>query len=158
MPSMDPEPTVRPPAPWPRFTRPADRGVSRASRPHDPSPHDPWPRWGWFPREQRTWTFAPGPALVADPVPAQAAPSAPAPPEAVAPPFEQPAAPAPDVEDPEASVDYLPVARPVTMALVPAGLGDVTLAEVARAARRAAPAAAVLGVAAVAAMAFFRRR
>jgi len=62
--------------------------------------------------------------------------------------------------EPEGSADvgYLPVARPVSMALVPAGLGDVTLAEVAHAVRRAAPIATVVGVAAVAAMAFFRRR
>lgn len=156
---MNPDPDARPPAPWPRFTRPTEAGGSRASRLADPSPHDPWPRWGWFPREQRTWTFAPGPALVADPAPAPPVPPAPEPSEAVDPRSEHLEAPASESETP---VDYLPVARPVTrpvtMALVPAGLGDVTLAEVARAARRAAPAAAMLGVAAVAAMAFFRRR
>ncbi len=153
MPSMDLEPAARPPAPWPRFTRTVE---ARASRAAEPSPHDPWPRWGWFPREQRTWTFAPGPALVAAPAPA--APPSPAPDPIEATRDEQPAARTSEPEPPPEAVDYLPVARPVTMALVPAGLGDVTLAEVARAARRAAPAAAAIGVAAVAVMAFFRRR
>ncbi|MGE3960689.1 MAG: hypothetical protein AB7F65_03305 [Dehalococcoidia bacterium] len=141
--------------PWPRFTRTPD-----APAPREIGPHEPWPRWGWFPREQRTWTFAPAPGLTAGSAQepnllddsrahAGARPSLDAP-EA------QPPTDATRSERREPEVELVPVRRSV--ALVPIRGGEVTLSDVARAVRKVAPAAAVVGAAAAAAMTLFRRR
>ena len=123
---------------WPRF-----RAGDPAS-PVRPEPvAGPWPRWGWFPREQRSWTLAPGPALVAREEPRPQA----AHPEPVA-----------TTAAPRFIQGIVSVRRSYSTALVPVRSRELALTEVARVARRVAPAAAVAGVAAVAAMAFFRRR
>jgi hypothetical protein len=162
---------VEPYAPdsWPRFT--ADTGglapaVRRAG------PQDPWPRWGWFPREQRAWLLAPGPALIVRPpvTPSFASFGAS---ESDAPPLSdaRPAASAGAPIDPRRPIEAHPVrprvARevvdavddeaPSSTALVPVRR-DLVLSDAARAARRAAPVAAVASLVAVAAMALFRRR
>lgn len=124
---------------WPRFT------AGAPLRREPPREVDgPWPRWGWFPREQRSWTLAPGPSIVAREDPAVPPPAEPVTARATAAPrFIQ---------------GLVPVRRSYSTALVPVRSREVALAEVARVARRVAPAAAVAGVAAVAAMALFRRR
>lgn len=142
--------------PWPRFA-----ALPEARPPREPAAHEPWPRWGWFPREQRTWTFAPGPSLVAESPVAD-------PPRPATPPSEptliaSPPEPPPVIEDvdhvtEEPELDLLPVRRSTSMALVPVRGGEVTLGDLVRAARRAAPVAAIAGMAAAAAMALFRRR
>ncbi|MCA9847108.1 MAG: hypothetical protein KC472_03990 [Dehalococcoidia bacterium] len=166
--------------PWPRFTqRPA------STLPHAPGPYEPWPRWGWFPREQRSWTFAPAPnlaapELVAPPppleLPSPAATDGPGEAEAPRGTAEEAAATAvtevttepepspvratlpPEGRAEVAEPELLPVRRSPSLALVPVRSGEVTLSEVARAVRKVAPAAAVVGAAAAAAMALFRRR
>lgn len=133
-------------------------------------PQDPWPRWGWFPREQRAWLLTPGPALIV---------------RSVTPPYESANTPESDSSpseshrdasahphaDPRRPIEARPVGprlarevvdmvdgdTPASRALVPVRR-DLMLSDAARAARRAAPVAAVASLVAVAAMAFFRRR
>lgn len=153
---------VQPPlVPWPRFT-----GVPSAEPPREPGVAEPWPRWGWFPREARTWSFAPGPSLTAasspPPVPPPAPPAVEAsPPPAVLPPPRERIPEVGDVRPAEGGrdVELVPVRRSTSTALVtsPRG-GEVTLLDLARAAKRMAPLAAVAGMAAAAAVALFRRK
>lgn len=159
----------QPSQPWPRFVRPSP-GLLPMLR--QPGPYEPWPRWGWFPREQRTWTFAPGPSLIAH--------NWPSPPPAAGAARGNPPEDATPEDTASGSAEPI-VARPVkprfmqgfreqglrdesapaewssTTALVPVRR-EIVLSNVTRAARRAAPVAAVAGVVAVAALALFRRR
>ena len=118
--------------PWPRFTqRPA------STAPHAPGPYEPWPRWGWFPREQRSWTFAPAPnlaapELVAPPppleLPSPAATDRPGeagPPRATAEETEEPAATEETVEAAATEVTTESEPSPVRATLPPEGRAEV---------------------------------
>lgn len=140
---------------WPRFVEDAS-GLAPAAR--RPGPSDPWPRWGWFPRDERTWTFVPGPALIVH--------------TPVAPHYVSPTPPGvagqgrgdEPVEarpiGPRFVQGLAPSEQATATAVVPARreLMLIDAAGVVRAARRAAPVAAVAGVVAITVLTLFRRR
>jgi len=154
---------------WPRIVEETSALIPAVRR---PGPYDAWPRWGWFPRENRTWTLAPSPALTVRP-PSSLPPFAPFEGAFGEPPSEVSAAADAPIEarpiGPQFTEGRVPPPRAAVPASTPSSATstgsslvpvrrELVLADVERAARRVAPVVAIAGVVAVAALALFRRR
>lgn len=127
---------------WPRFVE----GEVRSSVAPLVGAREPWPRWGWFPQEPRTWTFAPSPSLTARSSAEEVG-------------EHRPAA-TPEIEADqgrERTTELVPVRRIRRTDIVPVRR-ELALADASRVARQVAPAAAIVGLAAAAVLTFLGRK